>query len=62
VAMSLLFTGCASLTPSVKAVCSVCSTVCPLVGMVRPCPEGMEAVVTNWKAVEGGAEPRIECR
>jgi len=60
----LLLTGCASLQPSVKAVCSVCSTVCPFVSGLRAAPqcEKGQLVVTNWAAVEKGADPVVECK
>ena len=60
-----LLSACASLQPSVKAVCSVCTTVCPVVNGLRAvpvCVEGKRMVVVNWKAVEKGEEPRVECK
>ena len=62
---------CASVQPSVKAICAVCQGVCPLVAGVGPakaspakvlaCPAS-ELIVINWKAVEKGAEAQLECK
>jgi hypothetical protein len=63
--VALLFLGgCSSVAPAVSTVCSVCSTVCPLVNLEhRACPEGQKARVVNWKAIEErGEQPQIECR
>jgi len=60
---TLLLAGCASLSPSVKAVCSVCQGVCPLVTLTPAlaCAQGQLRVM-NWKDVEKkGAEPKLEC-
>ncbi len=64
---ALLLTGCASLQPSVKAVCGVCQSVCPLVSLTPgtpqtlACPKGQLRVM-NWKDVEKkGEKPVLEC-
>lgn len=62
----LFLGGCASIQPSVKAVCAVCSTVCPFVGALRSapvaCADKQRAVIANWPEVEKGAEPVVVCK
>jgi len=65
----LLLSGCATLNPTVKTVCSVCKTVCPYVSLTGgektlACPKpGDVLVIANWAAVEKkGAEPVFGCK
>jgi len=56
--------GCASMSPKVRAVCSVCQGLCSLGSLkteMPTCAEGV-LVIKNWPAVERGEKPELECR
>lgn len=68
---NFILISCASLSPSVKAVCAVCDITCPFInkgalsgtsrGVAMECP--IERLfITNWKEVEKGVEPEFGCK
>lgn len=65
IVLVLTLSACASVQPTVKVVCSVCQSVCPLVSLSQSkaltCPQG-ELVIVNWKDVEKGIPAKLECK
>lgn len=68
---NFILISCASLSPSVKAVCTVCNFTCPLIdkGTVSGTIDGFKLecpierlFITNWKEVEKGVEPEFGCK